>query len=491
MKTLIASVLAAVSMSAFAEWERIGAIKVADMSVLGEAVGKVGQMAGNPLVAAGVASAIADMSTLRFFGPMRPKCTMVFPIFLDSAKAAAEGADEAVEFAVLYPVTLSKADFIRRHPGACETNGVVVVRGNLDGKDLDDEKTYVVFSKDGKWAGASDKVRQARLALGDIPLAKRTMGGDAVRLFAGSSAFKCLLDVVREDERYPLEIQPLLRSVDSAVVGLKVTDLGIDLTMRFKLVENSEYSNVGLKQLEPDPFAFAGNRGVFVCAYAEDSGRRGVDDAKWKSLVDLCVRHGIDISSFLLREGADGRVVYTIDIAAFIDYVSKNEKKFAKFDFEKFMDDMNKSAKGCDLSPKGPSGAMALAVKGHAAQCSVAERFALTLPGVAVKKPYSVGFISLSSLLKSSVPALLKDVPENQRATVVPMVSALVAEPKRGSASAYWRDGGEVRGVIRVSSDEIRSLGTALSGIMSFGVLGALGDSDSSEDAGDGADDED
>ena len=180
MRKLIAAVIAAASLSAFAAWERVGSLQVADMATQGDAVAKVGSFIGNPLAAAGMAAAIADNPLIKFFGPMREKTPMSFALFLDGDALAKDptGALDSLEFAVLYPVSISKDEFVKRHPGAAVTNGVLVVKGDLFDEAESNDTTYVVFSDDGRWAGASDKMEQAKLALAEIPATAKSMDGD-------------------------------------------------------------------------------------------------------------------------------------------------------------------------------------------------------------------------------------------------------------------------------------------------------------------------
>ena len=50
MKKAVASLLAALSISAFAAWDRVGSLQVADVAAQGEAAAKVGQMIGNEAI---------------------------------------------------------------------------------------------------------------------------------------------------------------------------------------------------------------------------------------------------------------------------------------------------------------------------------------------------------------------------------------------------------------------------------------------------------
>jgi len=474
MKRLLAAALAAASISAFAAWEHVGALQVADMTSLGEASGKVGQMVGNPMVAAGVASAIADMPTLKFFGPMRPKATMVFTLMADSDKLVAdpETAFEELEYAALYPISLTKDEFIKRHEGAFETNGVVVVKGTIGGENLDEDKTYVVFSPDGKWVGASDKVVQCHIALKDVVIADRSMDGEVVRLMLDPSAFKAFSLLASKNEEITPDILAYINSIKSAVAGAKVTDRGIDCVAGVKFNDGSALSQVGFKSLAANPLAFAGKGAFSASAQAEDAGARGDMTAEqWNALVALCKKYEIDLPSFLARANADGRSVYTFDIAALFNFFQENEEKLDKFDLEKFIDDLTEAFKDDKLEVKGPACAFAFTVKGFESQWTVAERFAATLPEIASKKPFYIGFTSLSSLLKSMVPHAIALVPEEQRDAMKPVFESFAVEQKCGLASAYWREGGDVKAILRVSSDEVRSFGGIAAGVLAFSMM--------------------
>ena len=274
MKKLLSAFVVAASLSAFAAWERVGSLQVADMATQGDAVAKVGSFIGNPLAAAGMAAAIADSPLLKFFGPMRDKTPMSFKffgpmrdktpmsfaLFLDGEELAKDPTDalDSLEFAVLYPVSISKDEFVKRHPGAVVTNGVIAVKGDLFDEAESNDTTYVVFSDDGRWAGASDKVEQAKLALGEIAAATKSMDGDVARLRVDEKAFNAITAMAKAEKDVDAEIVTALESYKSVSVGLRVSDLGIDARAAIHFKEGSEGSKCGLKQLGQSPFAFAG-----------------------------------------------------------------------------------------------------------------------------------------------------------------------------------------------------------------------------------------
>ena len=495
MKKAVASLLAALSISAFAAWDRVGSLQVADVAAQGEAAAKVGQMIGNPFAAAALAAALADLPTVKFFGPAREKATVLVPLFLDKKEAAKDPADalDDLEYAVLYPMSISKEEFLKRHEGAFETNGVVVVKGDLSGEDEDEEKTYVVFSKDGKWAGASDDVEQAKLALADVKVAEKPLKGEVARLRVGPKAVKAIVDALKASSpEMTQENKAALEALKSFAVGLKVSDRGIDMNGSVTFAEGSEFAKVGLKPLGADPFAFA-DKGVCAAGVqAEDSGNNYMTDKKWSELLAVLKKHGVDISTFVARNKAGIAETYVLDIAALAKYVTENTEALSKVDSDKLVEEVGKIGESEKFAAKAPAYANAVSIKGFASQWKVGERFAATLPEAAGKKPFWVYFCSISSFIKAVAPHLLALVPEEQRAAMKPVVDTFAVETKTGIAGMMWRpkEGGSMRLTLRLSADEIRGVGGIVGAAMSFSsALNAAGASDADED--DDGDDED
>ena len=494
MKKLLSAFVVAVSLSALAAWERVGSLQVADMATQGAAVAKVGSFIGNPLAAAGMAAAIADNSLIKFFGPMREKTPMSFAIFLDGDKISASPAEslDSLEFAVLYPVAATKDEFLKRHEGAAETNGVIVVKGDPFDEDDSDSTTYVVFSDDGKWAGASDKLDQAKLALGEIAAASKSMDGDVARLRVDEKAFNAITAMAKAEKDVDAEIVTALESYKSVSVGLRVSDLGIDARAAIHFKEGSEGSKCGLKQLGQSPFAFAGKDAIYADVQAEDAGNAGqLTEESWAQAISLCKKHGLDILKFVSMGKSDKGFKLVFDVAALCKAVKeKDGAAFEKFDFENFMKDVQAAKSAKKFSAKTPAYALAGAVKGFVPQWPVAERFAATLPEAATKKPYAVSFFSISSLLKAVAGESAAFVPEEQRAMMKPVLDQLAAETKGGCACMFWRQGDVHRIFFRVSADECRCLGSFAMAAMMFGTEGDSFSADDEDDDDDDGDDD-
>ncbi|MBR1921459.1 MAG: hypothetical protein IJ829_05590 [Kiritimatiellae bacterium] len=487
MKRLLSSVLAAVSLSAFAAWERIGSLQVADMATQGDAIARLGSYMGNPLAAAGMAAAIADMPTIKFFGPMRPKTPMAFVLYwgAEDAASAATNALGCLEYAFLYPMSISKAEFLKRHDGAVETNGVVFVKGGV----FDDSDTYVVFSPDGKWAGASDKVEQATLALAEIALAEKPLAGDALRLRLDEKAFAKLGEVIGEAEskaeaegvHVKIDKQSLdvLKAVRAFACGIRVSDAGIDLRGSTRFAKDSEAASFGLKPLAANALAFAGRDAVSASAWAEDSGMRGMSGKDWDDLFDIFKRNGADLSRFISRAALPGGDKFTVDFAAIMKAVKETTDK-GEDAMEKMSGKLEKVVEelvprfGSTKCSKGPAYACAVSLKGVEPQWPVAERFAETLPEAAGKPVSAVWFYSLSSILRAAASEALVLVPEEQRAVMKPMLDQFCAETKRGVAGMLWQKDGAQRFFFRISADEFRTVGSRVSSAMMFGVSSSV-----------------
>jgi len=496
MKKLLSAFVVAASLSAFAAWERVGSLQVADMATQGVAVAKVGSFIGNPLAAAGMAAAIADSPLLRFFGPMRDKTPMSFALFLDSDALAKDPADalDSLEFAILYPVSISKDEFVKRHPGSSATNDVLVIKGDLFDEANSNKATYVVFSDDGRWAGASDKMEQAKLALAEIPAATKSMDGDVARLRVDEKAFDAITAMAKAGKDVDPEIVTAIESYKSVSMGLRVSDLGIDARAAIHFKEGSESAKCGLKQLGQSPFAFAGKDAIYADVQAEDAGSSNqLTEESWAQAISLCKKHGLDILKFVSMGKSDKGFKLVFDVAALCKAAKeKDGAAFEKFDFEGFLKEAKELKTAKKFTSKTPAYALAGVVKGFVPQWPVAERFAATLPEAATKKLYAASFFSISSTLKAVSGEAVALVPEEQRVMMKPVLDQLASETKGGCACMFWRQGDVHRVFFRVSADECRCLGSFAMAAMMFGMEGDSFsvDEDDEDDDDDGDDDD-
>ncbi len=474
MKKAVAAFVAVASIAASAAWEKAGSLQVADMATQGAAVAKVGSFVGSPLAAAGMAAAIADSPLLKFFGPMRDKTPMSFVLFLDGDALSADpsGAFGSLEFAVLYPVSLSGDEFARRHPGSSSANGVIAVKGDMFDADCSNKTTYVVFSDDGRWVGAGAKPEQARLALADIPVAAKSMDGDVVRLWVDEKAFGALAAMAKAGKGCDAEAVSSIESCKSASIGVRVSDAGIDVRCSASVAEGCENAKCGLKPLGQAPLAFAGKDAFFACAEAEDSGSAGrLTEQGWARAASILAKHGLDVRKFVSMAASEKGYRLLFDVAAMCKTAREADgAPFDGFDLKGFLEDVQKAKSARKFSAKAPAYALAGVAKGFVPQWPVEERFAATLPEAASKKPYAVSFFSFSSLLKAVASESLASVPEERRAMMKPVLDQLASEAKCGCACMSWRQGDAHRVFLRISADECRSIGGLVTAAMMFGM---------------------
>ena len=112
-------------------------------------------------------------------------------------------------------------------------------------------------------------------------------------------------------------------------------------------------------------------------------------------------------------------------------------------------------------------GVKGLAVPGS--KLSGEARLAAALPEVAANRPASAFYLSLYSLVRDNVlPIAMKVLPEEDKAQVQPIVAVLPPAGANGAiAVATWSEkGGSCSFLMRITKDEIRSIGMAVNAVM-------------------------
>lgn len=503
MRKILAVLSAALALSASAAWERVGSLQVADMAVVGQSVGSLGMMCGNPMASAALAASVADMRTLKFFGPMRPGASMVFSVFMDgetlAAKKSGDAALQSLEYAILYPMAKSRAEFMKMHSGSFETNGLVVVRKPLD-SDQTNDTTYVAFSADGLWVGASDRPEQAAAALADVETALQPMDGDVVRVRVNESGINAVATALEKSEDANPRVLTLVKGVSSCACGVRIGEKGVDIRARVKPVAGSELAKVGQIPLPDDPLAFAGKSGIAVQSTGPDCGNFTADlDALWPELTKILDKQGLALDTFVSRAKVAGGDRLTFDLAALVKMFDELDSRKKTFDVEMLAKDLLALEEDKPFAAKGPACAYAFGVRGFESAWPVSERFAATLPEATALKPCEVKFISITSLFKALVPVIVEKMPEERRAAMGPALAAMVVESKGGIASAAWSDADSFFYMVRISADEIRGVGNIFNAAVVLMTQGAATETDDAgtddagdeDDADDDSDDED
>ena len=485
LKTTSFALAASLALVASAAWQQAGSIQVADAQAFTKAVMKLGEISGNQMFGAMAAGFLAEPPGSKFFGPMRPGSTALLPVFFDdtSLDKGFDKLGDTIEAALLYPMSIDKAEFLKLHPGAVETNGMICVKGSItgDGDDDDDDAgklIYVAFTPDGKWAVVSDKPEQVTLAMGCVKSAERPLDGALARVCIapqGMSAIRKMVDVAaaeakKNKEPFDDKVLELLAGVDSFWMGLGVSDLGLDFLGGLKPVPGTEMAKVGAATLPAAPFAFAGADAVM--ASADFSFDKGNVLETWKPFEDAIKRNGLDISRFLKITYADGTTKALYDMSGFVKFVANEAtNSLAKIDSEKLMNDIKAVAGRSKATPVRiaavPQNGM-MALVGYKPQFTVAQRFDATLPEAKGRKLVTAGVFSIATLVQAVLPAVMDVIPEKERAEILPMFAFLPKETAGGCASMSWCENGSIRFLSRISADELKGIGTAVTGIMGF-----------------------
>ena len=300
------------------------------------------------------------------------------------------------------------------------------------------------------------------------------MDGDVARLRVDEKAFKAIASAVKSAKDVNPDLLASLESATSLSLGLRVSDLGIDIRMAMRFAKDSENDKCGLKPLGQTPFAFAGKDAIYADAQAEGAGSAGqLTEESWAQIISVFKKNGLDVLKFVSLGKTEKGLRLVFDVAAICKAAKEPDGgPFAKFDIDGFAKAAQEIKPAKKFTADTPAYALAAVVKGFVPQWPVAERFAATLPEAASKKPYAVSFFSISSIVKATAAESAAFIPEEQRAVMKPVLDQLAVETKCGCATMFWRQGDVQRVFFRISADECRSFGSLFTAAMMFGMEG-------------------
>ena len=459
MKRLILIVSAALVFAAEAKFEKVVDVTLADQQGLVNVATKIGGFVGEPMLGMMPAGLFAaNPLAMQGFGPARGDGNFYAAVYMDGSEISGDieqlVVNNKVKFAVLYPVSSSKADFLAANPQSKEADGVIPWNG-----------MSVVFSADGKYAAIANDGAAARMALSDaagIPALKKD---EAARFRAFNAGMQLITKILESEteiaKMYPQYIE-IYKSITKFEVSLCAGDYGIDIRSSFDSVPGSLLSKLGNKPLSSrTPLAFAGKDALIACAYAADAAG-GDADAQWKKLMDFAKKWGVkaDWVSYV-KKGINSKIV--IDPVALATYV-KGEGK-AKFkelekDAEKILPDATALFKPT-VEVKSPEQACALYVKGAKVPVDAQARFDKVLPGFSGKPCASVGVFSMYGAIKSVGEVVCPLIDDKDAKEAKAFFAQLPAAD--GCAIAYvWTKKVPLthESVVRVNPAEIRNLAT-------------------------------
>lgn len=480
---ILAFAIAAAAIPAFG-WEKIGVVQVTDTTGLMRAVAQVGEMTGNQALGVMAAAKLSALPCDSFFGAMRPGTSMVFPLF------AEEGEDD-MEIAVIYPVSLSKSQFLAMHQDAVETNGCWKVKGAPLGLESSRcETTFVRWTQDGKWAVASDSIEQVEKSMDEVENAKRPMNGALARVVIFPRGFemlrkemdKKLADCGDEDERKQCEIAKIAADgVSMAGLSLKVTEAGIELGGKISVVEGSELARLGegidcfAPASIPSGDAFYSSKTAYGRVQPEETQR------VWKEICEIAETRKFPLAKFASLAAKEDGAKVVMDVKAITAWVKENEDAANEIEWDDFIE-KTIAVKAGKIPVSKQSYGIGMEFKDHKMRHSAATRLAKILPETNGKSLVAAYSLSLTGMIQGFVNSAMAALEPEEAMAMAPIVALLPEETEGGIASALWKDGSNYVFLSRISAGEIKAIGTGTSALMAYFMFSNAGDDESPPD---------
>lgn len=470
-KAVMLFVAAVAACRVFAAWEKVAEIQIADKGALTQAAMKLGELTGNQMIGSMLAANIPDAPHSDIMGAMRVDSQYLAAIYLETDMLSAAKLDDAGEGALLYPATVGKDGFLAANPAYSEKDGVCT-----------DGEQFVAFSGDGKWAGIAKNAELAKKALGEIPAASAPMKGSLVRVAVPRRGIEALRVVVDEalktadatNRNAIASAKVLLDSINGLKASFTLGDKGADVAFVLKIADENLFAGVE-KGAIASPLAFADKSAFYAGEHAADVGCWRIAEA-YAAAEDVLRKHEIELSQFIACGGDANDFSLTIDIPAMAAACmsAAQNPAFDNFDPEAFKNEYDAAvAEISGFEWKGPAQRFAYRLKDREFVAAPGERFAATLPDVKDRQVLSAGFISVYGLLRAAIDQLLPMAPQETFGQIKLLVAQLPVEPVAGSASAGWRDGDKIKGVFRISADEIKGIASIVNAAM--GAMMAAG----------------
>ena len=456
MKKLIASLVAALALAASAEPQKVAVVRLADATGMTGAAGRICTMIGNPMFVGYASQAISQWELYTFFGTPRGGLPITLPVFADLDKLDSE----TPEFAILFPID-GRESFLARFKDVQEKDGMQYVE--KDGNTLL-RKVYLLFSDDGKWVAACDKPQFATMALGCVADAKPLDGGVLSASVCGKFLGRLIDLASKEAEKkngsqvLTEQYRRIIGGVEGLSIDVGVGDDGVTMRGAIKTSAGSDLAKVGQKRHGADVFAQATSDALSLEAYAEDafgSPKREMI----KVAMDFIASKGFK-TDFLNAIQKTESFTCCIDLPALVKYIEgEGGETFSKLDPDACVAEWNKATGAIDYKVEGPAYSASMAIKGFKPKFPLSQRFAKTIPEVS-GKPLCTLTVSSFYTFARAVATQLADT-QAGLAEFKPMLATLPEDGVGAIASACWREGDDLRYVARISSDEIRSVGTA------------------------------
>lgn len=486
MKKAVLVLAAALAAGAYAAPEKVLELEFADQNAMITAAGKVGEFSGVPTLGPLAMMGIANNPFASELGAPRAGARARVAIFVDSVpKTAATFCDVASHtfFVVLYPTSRTKEQFIEAKGKAAKDEGLFV---KYDGMAYQ-------FSQDGKWVAFSEvkNVNIAKSVLASADASKSFAEGDVARLTVAEKGFGLLVDLLNspdvkaafQDLPNPELFKDLVEAIASLSkleLTLRVTDLGVDICGGCTMKSGSKYEHIGEIPLSSaTPLAFAGRDSVVAAAYGK--GMLTYDFYKYiAGLKGIFEKRGVK-TGFLDVAKSGSTTTLSLDIPAAIAYFTGEGKAaIAKaFDNDTPQTIANEfsSIMTTVLFPTvlfdQPEQAFSLRIKGLSAYATPTERIARAVPDLGSRKYTSMGVGSLYSILKGVV-GIVAETPvlKEQKDSVKGLLATLPPETGADIVFLSWREGADIKGLIRFTPAEIKGIVTGVTTVLATATAG-------------------
>lgn len=459
-KLLVLSALGA-ALLAHATPQKLATVQVADTTACVSAITKLGELSGSAMAGPMLSPMIVKNPVTEFFGPMREGASALLLVYLPEKRTAATNTLDDAQAALVYPVTRTKKQFLAAHPGAFETNGLIVAKGKKSGK-----KYYSAFSKDGKWAASSEVAAFVRPALGEVAAAGKPMDGNVVRV--SSTALKSLsaglnLDAKRKGgdaSSFAISTyQKALKDIESIEFGVRIDDRGLDVRGQVVAGKGTELAKMGGGTLGKAPLAFAAADALSAEALAPGFPSRS-SLKNWEKSKRLLAKHGIKLDAIAVSE-KDGIVSTTVDFVCFLkDCKESFVDRKNELDAEGLYKDISTNSTLMASETLSRAQLSQVFLKGAKATVSPSVRYAETLPELAGRPVCYASCSSIYELIRAVLPQVVEVFGEGEESLQMlkPMFAALPPAGKGGTAGAAWREGDVLHFQMRISKDEFKSL---------------------------------
>ncbi|MCR5414297.1 MAG: hypothetical protein K6F50_06175 [Kiritimatiellae bacterium] len=475
MKKLVSIALAGLSVAAGAAPEKLLEAIVTDQTTLVQHATKLGEMSGVPMIGMGAVGLLAMNPLAGDFGAMRPGAdatvlvTLVGdPDLFDGTEESLEAFGKSVRYTILYPGSVSKADYLAAHTNAVDMGSVVKV----------DDVEFAAFSADGKWVATGNCEKGVGIALAKAGTVKLP-GGETARVNvtgAGMSVLGKFIDMAvaeakKEGEEMPPQlVQGLeaIRDIGTLSFAVRVSPEGLDFLGSAVMKPGSRFAACGDVAFSSDALAFAGN--AFIAAASAPKAGSWDIAALIEGGAQVLEKHGIKTSGWLALNRAGDALNIVLDVKAFAAWIKENEDSLSVDEAA-----LEKDVRELIVSkylPVDKAQAISFTFKDASSASSASLRFAKAFPSMKSADCNSAGVCSLYGMLLA-IGGEVAALAESEEATVRNMLAALPPAGDGCIAYAAWKKNGVNEGIVRVTPEELKGYGTIAMSVVS-GISGSM-----------------